>query len=86
MSRMKGIDVTHAGLFIRLAYWFTRRKIGQVTGKAQLVEPVKIIAHHPRLLRAIAAMESGQEAARHVAPRLKTLASIKAATRIGCPF
>jgi len=48
--------------------------------------PVKITAHHPRLLRAYGEMETGQAAAHSVEPALKSLAEIKAATMIGCPF
>jgi 4-carboxymuconolactone decarboxylase len=67
-------------------YWFVRRGVGKVTGSQRLVEPVKITAHHPRLLRAYGQMEMGQDAARSVPAALKSLASIKAATLIGCPF
>jgi len=63
-----------------------RRKFGKLTGKNCLIEPVKIAAHQPRLLRAIGQMEGGLEAARSVPLKLKLLASLKAATLIGCPF
>ena len=58
----------------------TKRKVGRV------VTPIKIVAHHPRLLRALAHMELGQDAARTVSPQLKALAQVKVATLIGCPF
>ena len=80
MARIEGVEASRAGLFTRLAYWMTRRKLGRV------IEPIKIHAHHPRLLRAVGAMEMGQEAARSVDPVLKILAEIKVATLIGCPF
>ena len=64
----------------------TRRKIGKLSGRQRLIEPVKITAHHPRLLRAYGQMEMGQEAAHAVPAHLKALADIKAATLIGCPF
>jgi hypothetical protein len=63
-----------------------RRKIGKLTGKDRLIGPVKIAAHHPRLLRAIGKMEGGLEAARSVPAELKLLASLQAAMLIGCPF
>jgi hypothetical protein len=80
MARIQGVEERNARLFVRLAYWLTRRKIGRV------VEPIKITAHHPRLLRALAGMEMGQQAARSVPADLKALASIKAAMLVGCPF
>ena len=86
MARMQGVEPHEAGWFTRLVYWLVRRKMGQLTGARRLVEPVKVTAHHPRLLKAMGQMEAGQEAAQLVPARLKTLASIKAATLVGCPF
>lgn len=86
MPRIQGVEPHEAGLFTRIVYWFVRRKIGSLTGARRLVEPIKITAHHPRLLRAMGQMEMGQDAATSVDARLKTLASIKAAMLIGCPY
>ena len=80
MARIAGVPKNQAGVFVRLAYWMTRRKLGRV------VTPVTLYAHHPRLLRAYAHMEMGQEQARAIAPELKTLLHIKVAMMIGCPF
>jgi hypothetical protein len=80
MARIEGVEGRNAGWFVRLAYWFTKRKLGRV------IEPVKITAHHPRLLRALAGMETGQQAADSVPADLKALASIKTAMLVGCPF
>jgi 4-carboxymuconolactone decarboxylase len=86
MARMKGIEPHEAGWFTRLIYWLVQRKVGKITGQNRVVEPIKITAHHPRLLKAMGQMEMGQEAARTVPDALKSLASIKAATLVGCPF
>ena len=86
MAHMKGVEPAEAGWFTRLVYWFVRRKFGKLTGKNRLIEPVKIAAHHPRLLRAIGQMESGLEAARSLPMKLKLLVSLQAARMIGCPF
>jgi hypothetical protein len=51
-----------------------------------VVEPVKITAHHPSLLRAYGQMEQGQAGARTVPDSLKTLASLRVATLVGCPY
>ncbi len=80
MARINGVDSSKAGLLVRAAYFLTKRKLGRV------VMPVKIVSHHPRLLRAYAHMELGQEAAKCVDPSLKILAQVKVATIIGCPF
>jgi 4-carboxymuconolactone decarboxylase len=86
MARMAGVEPGEAGLFTRLVYWLVRRKVGKIAGRPLLVEPIKITAHHPRLLRAYGQMEMGQEAATSLPSGLKTLASIRAATLIGCPY
>lgn len=80
MARLKAVEAHEAGWVTRLIYWATRRKVGRV------VLPIKITAHHPRLLRAVGHMEMGQEAARSVDAGLKQLAQVKAAMTIGCPF
>jgi hypothetical protein len=80
MARIAGVEPEQAGLFVRFVYWMVRRKLGRV------VLPIKIVAHHPRLLRSVGEMEGGQMAARSVDAGLKSLASVKVATLIGCPF
>lgn len=86
MTRIKGLDEAQAGFGLRLVYAFVRRKLARLAGKAVVPEPIQVAALHPRLLRATAHMEAGQEAARSVPVRLKLLASIQTARLIGCPF
>lgn len=80
MSRIEGVPANKAGLYTRIAYWLTRRKLGR------MLEPVAVTAHHPRLLRAMGSMEMGQAAAHSVDAPVKSLALIKVAMLIGCPF
>jgi len=80
MARIPGVEPEQAGWFVRFVYWLVRRKLGRV------VLPIKVTAHHPRLLRSLGEMEAGQMAARSVDARLKSLAEVKVATLIGCPF
>jgi len=80
MARIQGVEREQAGLLVRFMYWMTKRKVGRV------VTPVKILAHHPGLLRAQAAMEMGQMGARSAPSALKALVQIKVAMLIGCPF
>ncbi len=86
MARIKGVEPSHAGWLVRSVFWLVRRKMMKLTGKAELGEPITIVAHHPRLLRAVGQMEAGQSAARSVPERLKALASIRAAILVGCPY
>ena len=71
MARINGLEPHEAGWHTRLIYWFVRRSIGKITGSSRLVEPVKITAHHSRLLKASGQMEMGQGAAASVALPLK---------------
>lgn len=80
MARIQGVEPSKGGILVRAAYYLTKRKLGRV------VMPVKVVSHHPRLLRAYAHMELGQEAAKTVDSAIKTLAQIKVAMLIGCPF
>lgn len=86
MARLQGVEPQAAGWFTRALYGLVRRKLRELTGQARLAEPVQITAHHTRLLVALGQMEMGQAAASSVPARLKTLASIKAAALIGCPY
>ena len=86
MAHMQGVGPAEARWFTQLVYWFVCRKFGKVTGKHHLIAPLKVAAHHPRLLRALGQMEGGLEAARSVPTELKRLASLQTAMRIGCPF
>ena len=80
MARIAGVEPEQAGWFVRFIYWMVRRKLRRV------VLPIKIAAHHPRLLRSVVEMEAGQMAARSVNASLKSLAEVKVAMLIGCPF
>jgi hypothetical protein len=86
MARINGLEPREAGWVARCLYGMVRRKIGKITGSSRLVEPVKIMAHHPRLLVAYGQMEMGQESAHAVPVVLKSLAGMMAARMVGCPF
>ena len=79
MARIEGVEATKLP-FARFALFMSKLKLGRV------ITPIKIMAHHPRLLRAYAHMELGQEAAHTVDARLKALVQVKIAMSIGCPF
>jgi AhpD family alkylhydroperoxidase len=68
------------GFLVRLAYWFARRRFGRVPG------PVRVFAHNPWTLSAVAGFELASERGRAAPARLKELASVKVATLVGCRF
>jgi hypothetical protein len=86
MARIPGVEPQQASWLTRIVYWLVRRKVAKIAGLSRVVEPIKITAHHPRLLQATGRMEMGQDGARTVSDSLKCLASLRAATLIGCPF
>jgi hypothetical protein len=68
-------------LWTRIAYWYTKRSFGR------LMETVKITAHSTPLLRGVGKMEMAQKALlKSVDPVLVTLAEVKVAMMVGCPF
>jgi hypothetical protein len=63
MARMQGVEPHEAGWSTRLVYWFVKRGLYRITGKASVPEPIKITAHHAKLLRAFGKMEGAHGAA-----------------------
>jgi AhpD family alkylhydroperoxidase len=82
MSRINGLSERDAGLFVRAFYRETRRQ----TKKPEVVEPVSITAHHPRVLAGYGAFEYALARSHRVPERLKELASLKAALVARCEF
>jgi len=80
MARIDGVPETCAPWLVRFAYRFARRRLGKVP------EPVAVAAHNSWIFRGMGAYELALERARLVDPKLKALASIKAAALVGCPF
>jgi alkylhydroperoxidase family enzyme len=84
MARIAGADPKKqtwiSGLFTRIVYGMTRRKLGRS------VAPVEIIAHHSRILLGYGQMEQSLAGSTLVDGTLKHLAEIRVATLVGCPF
>ncbi|HEY8491104.1 MAG TPA: carboxymuconolactone decarboxylase family protein [Dehalococcoidia bacterium] len=80
MARIEGVPERKAGLLVRLAYRYSRRRLGKV------LEPLAIIARRPWLMLAVGAYELGLERSRRLEPRLKELAYLKAGALVGCPW
>jgi hypothetical protein len=84
MARIRGADPSQqgllSGLFTRIVYCLTRRKVGRI------VMPVQVTAHHPKLLWGYGQMEQSLASSHLVDAVLKDLAQLRVATLVGCPF
>lgn len=69
--------------FGRLACWMARRQLGRVPA------PMRLYARAPRLLHGVAHLENALAKApteAGLSPRLGSLAMLRVAQRVGCPF
>ncbi|MGF1470544.1 MAG: carboxymuconolactone decarboxylase family protein [Rubrobacteraceae bacterium] len=80
MARIEAVPERNAGLLGRFAYRFSRRRFGKVA------EPLTVTAHHPRVLFGYGMMELALDRSNRVDERLKHLAVLKTAARVGCEF
>ena len=79
-ARIAGVSDARAGLVARSTYSYSRRALGQV------LEPTRILAHHPTVLAGYGALSYATERADRVPPALKRLAVAKTAALSGCEF
>ncbi len=88
MPRITGIPAHEAGPVLRIAYWFTRRHLGRLAGRApeRMLEPVEMYAHLPGVLRAYGQLEQATGKLHRLAPRHRALAELKAATLTHCEY
>ena len=76
MPRLKGVSDRDAGLGAKIAFFFTKRKLAQMTGleTAAMLEPLRMYAHIPRLLSAIGKLEQAESKLEILSPRHRALA------------
>ncbi|MBA2715365.1 MAG: carboxymuconolactone decarboxylase family protein [Rubrobacteraceae bacterium] len=88
MARIEGVSASEAGLQMKLAYFFTRRGLGRLTGREpeRMIEPLELYAHTPGLMFAYGKIEQAAAEQDRVDWRLKVLAGLKAATLTNCEF
>ncbi len=91
MARIPGADPAKLGflhgLFTRLVYRITKRKLSKTVGRdVPVIVPVQVNAHHARILWGYLQMTQAQMAGSLVDSHFKHLAELRAATLIGCPF
>ena len=84
MARIQGAPVRRGGplrrLFVSLVYSLTRRRLGHI------IMPVQVNAHHGKIFWGYLQMEQSQMGSKLVDAKLKSLAELRVATLVGCPF
>jgi hypothetical protein len=78
--RIAGLDAKQAPWSVRPLYSATRRMFGK------MLEPLAVMARRPGIVWGYSLLTVALERGKGVDARLKTLASIRAAQLIGCPF
>lgn len=88
MPRLQGVSDRDAGLGAKIAFFFTRRKLAQMTGleTAGMLEPLRMYAHIPRLLNAYGKLEQAESKLDILTPRQRALAELKSATTVRCAY
>ena len=79
-GRIPGVPENTRNPLVRAAYRESRRRYGQV------MDPVKIYAHHPKVMAGYAALEMASERSHLADERLKHLAQVRAAMVCGCEW
>lgn len=80
MARLDGLTDQDAGALVRAVFRAAAKRVGEVP------DPLRIMARSRGVMWAAGGFEMGFGRARRVEDRLKTLASLKAASMIGCVF
>jgi 4-carboxymuconolactone decarboxylase len=88
MARIAGVTGRQAGLRVQLAYFFTRRMLRQLAGRAVQdgIEPLRVYAHVPGLLKGIGSMEQATARLHRLDNRTRALAELRAATLTQCEY
>ncbi|MGA7227287.1 MAG: carboxymuconolactone decarboxylase family protein [Acidimicrobiia bacterium] len=88
MPRITGVSEHEGGLGTRIAFFFTRRDMSRITGRApdRMLEPVEVYAHIPGLLRAYGRLEQATGRLKQMDQRYMALAAMKTATLVTCEY
>ena len=88
MARITGVAPAQAGLYMRIAFHFTRRSIAKLTGREteRMIEPLQMYAHVPVLFKGYAKLEQATARLHRLDRRLHALAELKAATLTHCEY
>ncbi len=74
---MDGVD--RPGWLLRGVSWLMRRRYGKVP------DSLALLGHHPRILAAFTAYGAFFDTSKELPARLKRLAHLRVAMRVGCP-
>lgn len=88
MARISGVSSDQAGTYMKIAYHFTRRSIGKLTGREteRMIEPLEMYALVPALFKGYAKLEQATAKLHRLDKRLHALAELKAATLTQCEY
>jgi alkylhydroperoxidase family enzyme len=88
MTRLPAVSERDAGLSARVAFYFMRRHFARLTGRQNetMLEPVRIMAHIPKLLSGYGKLEQAVAKVHLLEPRHRALAELKAATTVRCEY
>jgi len=80
MARIAAVPAEKTGWFTRFTYWYAKRSFGKLPGA------LCVLAQNPGVLRAVAGYEFWSARTRRVNKKLKSLAELRVATLVGCPY
>lgn len=88
MARIAGVSTGEAGSLTKIVYWFARRQIARLAGRAptRMIEPVEMYAHVPSLLQPYGRLEHATAKLDRVDERSRALAELKAAALTHCEY
>jgi AhpD family alkylhydroperoxidase len=90
MARVASPSGHAAGVRARMVFWFTRRALARLAGRPahpdRMIEPLRVYAHLPGVLRGYAKLEQATAGTRRLDRRYQALAELKAATVTGCAY
>ena len=88
MPRITGVSDRDAGLSAKIAYYFTKRRFKQMTGRETetMIEPLRMYAHIPKLLSGYGKLEQAAAKLDRLDRRYRALAELKAATTARCEY
>jgi len=90
MARIDRVQVTDAGLKVKLVYRFGPRMMKRLTGREPQtgsgIEPMEIWAHQPKMMMGMGKFNQAVRKRKSVDERLRNLLELKGAQMIGCEF
>ena len=91
MARIDGVQQADAGMKVKLVYWFMRKGMAKMTGRAPAgessgIEPIEVWAHQPKMLSGMGKFQQAVRNAHTVDERLKNLVEVGGALMVGCEF